>query len=110
MSDDQSTAADLRDQAIEKVAENANAQWMKDASWAVLMMAYKGGEFTTDDILAAYPQLEGVREPRAWGAIMRQAAVGKTIVATGRYKASTRRKSHARPKMVWRSLVGPTDV
>lgn len=96
-----------RDAAIAQVAENADAKWMRQALAATRGIARVHAEFTTDRI---WGRLESFgiappTEPRAIGAVMRQAAADGICEATDRTQKSVRPDCHCRPVTVWRSLV-----
>jgi hypothetical protein len=95
-----------RDEALVRVARNADATWRDVAARAVRFLAETRREFTTDDVWALlqhyYPEL-GTHEPRALGAVMRQVAREGYIEATGRYRESGRAVCHRNPKKIWRA-------
>jgi len=62
-------------------------------------------EFTTDDVLKANPELEAIDQKTVLGPAMKNAARNGWCVASDRYAASDRIKSHGRRKCVWRSLI-----
>lgn len=84
---------------MEKVYENADPEWLALAERAVLAVSKEKGEFTVDDIWELIP---ACREPRALGAIIRRMSKQGIIVATGRYKESSRSACHHRPVLIWR--------
>ena len=96
-----------KEAAIKRVGENADPMWFIVALAAVLECAQTAEEFTTDRVWALLAR-RGVRdtaEPRAMGAVMRQAATDGLIVATDRTRKSARPDCHRRPVRVWRSRV-----
>lgn len=99
-------AGEAREQAIQQVADNAHEEFMICALIAVSAIAHSLAEFTTDDVVAhmlkTYPEVT-THEPRALGAIMRQASQAGWIVNTRRVKASDMVSNHRRPKTVWAS-------
>lgn len=88
----------LRDAAIEQLAAN-HAPWIALILDRIRLMP-PGREFTTDDLWTAVTST--VREPRAMGAAIKQAAATGLIEGTGAYRRSTRSECHARPVAVWR--------
>lgn len=96
----------LRDEAIARVERGATAEW-KDAAYnAVVAVAKRLHEFTTDDVWAELEdQSESARERRAMGAIITKAARQLVIQKTDRVRESIRPVCHRNPKAVWRSLV-----
>ena len=109
-----SDATDARDKAIKRVG-GRDPGWMIRAATAVKKCALSEDFFTTDDVIGYLKPDDVPRrigglwvpvEPRAWGAVMRVCHERRTCVPTGRYVASSRVASHARPKMEWQSLIG----
>ena len=101
---DQATAA--RDHAIDRVEAAADDRWKQEAHLAIRKIGRLSETFTTDDVWAAMPaDVRAEVEPRAMGAIMRQAASEGVCVALGQWKPSTRVACHRRPLRVWRSLI-----
>lgn len=94
----------LRDDAIRRADEHADADWKQAAYQAVADLALFCDYLTTDDV---HERLEGVstHELRALGAIMKRAARDGLIAPTDRYLPTLRASAHARPVRVWRSLV-----
>lgn len=98
-------AADL---AVAVVGENADEAWLRMALSVVRALAEQSVgavsfTFTTDDVWAALDEIPEVAtgEPRAMGAVMRQAAKLGWVRATSHYRKSTRVACHARPLRVW---------
>lgn len=103
--EDQALAAQAAaDEAIVRVAENADPSWLAEAQAAVRLLAETRREFTTDDVWRLVPT---TREPRALGAVMRWAAGERLVENTHQTVPSTRVECHARPVTVWRSLLPP---
>lgn len=94
------------DEAVERVDRNADDEW-KSAALAAICRTAMGKEFlTTDDIWEAMSSHSATtHEPRAMGAVMRQAAAHGWISRTPDYTKSTRKECHARPVAVWLSLL-----
>lgn len=99
------TAEDERDAAIEQVRANADLEFYNTALDAVMALAIRCEEFTTDDVMECLQDTPSPREPRVFGAVMKSAASHGWVVASDKYAASSRRQSHARPKRIWRSLL-----
>jgi len=92
------------DEALARVEAHADPDW-KDRAYAIIFeLARVRVEFTTDDVWRELGQA-GVdtHEPRALGALMRQAAADHVIAPTDRYKPSSRVVCHGRPVRIWRS-------
>ena len=100
----QATLAEaLTTASIEQVREHADADWLHEARVVLVKVCATHTTFTTDDLWAK--GLPMPREPRALGAIMREAAKAGVCVATDTYARSTRPECHTRPIRVWRSLL-----
>jgi len=91
--------------AIKKAGDNADPTWFKEALDAVKHCALTLGEFTTDDVweVLTNRNIDATREPRALGAVIRNAKSLKLIVPTGNYRRSNRPECHMNPKMIWRA-------
>ena len=99
---DMLAALTARDEALARVKEHADKEWKAEAMRAVVRVARERGRFTTDDVWAVLGE-SGTHEPRAMGAIMRQAARNGWVRATDEYVRSSRVACHARPLRVWES-------
>lgn len=98
-------------QALDQVEEHADSVW-KDAAWqAVTHVASTTPEFTTDRVWFELERqgIDPPREPRALGAIMRNAAKTGMIARTDRVHTSVRPANHRRPIAVWESLIFGED-
>lgn len=93
-------------EAVRRVAANADPAWMTEARSTIRAMAFQRRYFTTDDLWSA--GLRQPHEPRALGAVMREAARAGICEPTDRYQRSNRPACHTRPLRVWRSLLYPT--
>jgi len=98
---DYAKARDERESAIDAVAI-ARDHWLDQFKSAICLIAEELETFTSDDVLKAFPNLEECEEKRVIGAAFRSLS-GKVITPEG-YRNSNRRKSHARPKRVWRAI------
>jgi len=98
-------ATTARNRDIARAEVGADAAWRREALATVRRVAEEHAELTTDTVLEANPALENAREPRALGPVLLRAAAAGWIVSTEGYARSTRSKSNARTKRVWRSLV-----
>lgn len=92
-------AADL---AIVRVAQHAPDGWLAAAVDVVADICRRRSKFTTDDI---WDRVGEPPEPRAMGAVMRQAQRDGLCETTGSYEPSRRVECHGRPVRVWRSLL-----
>lgn len=93
----------LWDNKIESVAANAASGWCDAAYKAVITVAARRSQFTTDDVWAEL-QAPPTHDHRAMGAVMRRAKSEKVCEPTGEYRTSVREVAHGRPVRVWRSL------
>jgi hypothetical protein len=97
-----------RDEAIARGSANADADWSKHARQAAIAVASRMAELTTDDVWAV---LDGwgyrTHDRRAMGSVMRAVASEGIVTSTSTYRKSSRPESHARPVLVWRSVIGP---
>ena len=89
------------ERGIMRAADGAGPDKITRAVAAVLEIARQMPDFTSDDVRARFGDF-GMKEPRAWGAVMRQAARSGKIVATDRYRKTGRTSSHNRPMRVWK--------
>lgn len=89
---------------IARAEAGADPRWFAEAVRQVRWLATVRYKFTTDDVWALlHDSGVGTREPRAMGAVMRAAAAGGYVEATGEYVPSQRPECHARPVRVWRA-------
>jgi hypothetical protein len=97
----------LKEEAINRVESNADPGWMNAAAIAVKRVALKLDTFTTDDVWDELGYVSNTtHEPRAMGAVMRNAARAGIITATSGYRTSKRGECHGRPVRVWTSVKG----
>lgn len=92
------TADEARDAALARTAGAAPGTWIADARNIIGLLASSGREFSSDEV---WSMLRHPPEPRALGAVMRQAAADGLIRGTGRTRPSTRPDCHARPVAIW---------
>lgn len=101
-------AIKARDEAIDRVERNANADWAEAAYLACRIVAEQNDHFTTDNVWGVmelfFPQY-ATHERRAMGAVMRRLVRENIIRSTSHYTKSSRPECHARPLAVWESLV-----
>lgn len=93
-------AIEARDEAITQVGGAAPSAWMDEARAAVIHVAVRTKDFTTDDVWERLGD-STPPEPRAMGAVMKSLSSAGKIVATGHYRKSVRVQCHARPVAVW---------
>jgi hypothetical protein len=96
-------AVAARDEAIERVDENADPDWKEAAKLIVCDLARNKVRFTTDDV---WRQLlnQGVmfpHEPRAMGGIMMGLARAGVIRRLDSQRKSEMVGCHCRPKQLW---------
>ena len=89
-----------RDDAIEVVGNNHPA-WAARFRLAVLHVASQRTQFTTDDVIAFAPTLEGCPEKRVFGSVLMTMCRQGVLEPLG-YTQSNRKASHNRPKRLWR--------
>jgi hypothetical protein len=96
-------ATEAKNQAIATVATNADQTWLTACYNVIVQIATTTDTFTTDTIWQALENaaLPTPHEPRAIGAVLRQAAANGLIRATDTYRPSARVACHARPIRVW---------
>ena len=94
-----------RDNAIRRADVHANKDWKTVAYEVGQILARDNDNLISEDIMEAMPLWVSTHEPRALGAVMRRLAKNGFIVATSEYVRSTSPLGHARPSVVWRSLV-----
>lgn len=88
--------------AIDQVQEHANPDWLDTARRIVVVLAHSGRPFTTDDVWDELAKHSTVtHEPRALGAVIRNAARMGLIRSTGTYVKTRRREAHSRPIPEW---------
>ena len=89
-------------EAIERVDANMEKDWAALVEAAIMLVASRQPEFTTDDV---WDELDGAIEPherRAMGAVMLRVARKGVIAATDRTRPSARAVCHANPKRIWK--------
>lgn len=93
----------ITEEAIGRARDHANQVWLRDARRAVEVLAAKMLPFTTDDVWALLEKVSvaATHEPRALGAVMRQAQRDGLIRRTGGWISTTRPQAHTRPCAVW---------
>jgi len=96
-----------RNRDIQRADDGAEEAWREAVLETIHEVAREQPVLTTDDVLAANPELEGAREMRALGPMFLRAARAGWIEPTKRYGPSRRRQSNCRHKRLWRSLVHP---
>lgn len=97
-------ARQARDCAIQQADHHADQRWKQAALETVRRLAEQLDEFTTDEIWAVLDGLNvDTHEPRALGAVIRQASRKGWITKTGRTRQSQRPECHARDIAIWRS-------
>lgn len=92
-------------EAMDRVERNANDDWKTQAYTCVIGCAVRHEEFSTDDVWKRLTELWRAKthEPRAMGAVMRQAARDGAITKTDRVRPSIMRSNNQRPVAIWRS-------
>ncbi|QNK82575.1 hypothetical protein [Nakamurella sp. PAMC28650] len=101
-----STPTESTAEAIDRAAAHASAIWMHEATKIVIKLGQGSTSFTTDQVHAELSKMDvATPEPRALGAVIRQAIRDGFIVLTGEYRKSARRVCHKRPMAVYRPAV-----
>ena len=91
-----------REEAIATVAEHAWPEDKRALLSAVLVVAERQDELTSDDVWIEAGVV--VDEPRLMGAIMRGAQARGWIVPLDEWRLSERPECHRRPLRVWRAV------
>jgi hypothetical protein len=100
------TPQEARDEALERVEAAAHEEWLVAAHDAVIYLAAMYEEFDADAVWSILRTSEhATHEPRAMGAVLRNAARDGLIEPTDRWVQSKRTACHGRPIRVWRSLM-----
>jgi hypothetical protein len=94
-----------RDDAIARAGAHAEAQWRECCRAAIEFVAATHAEFTSDDVWDVlrkfFDPVPTTHEPRALGAIMRQAERDAICVPLSKWRLSKRPQCHRRPVRVW---------
>lgn len=91
--------------AVTFAAAFADPTWYRAAEYTVERLIRRGDDFTTDDVWQLMRETGlSTPEPRALGAIIRQATKSRRIISTGTYRKSMRPECHRRPLAVWRPV------
>lgn len=101
------TGRQLRDEGIQQVEENANAEWTSLVLQVIRDLASQAATLTSDDVweeLQRYPQVQ-THQPSAMGAMFRRAFSAEIIATTDAFVISKRPTSHCRPIRVWESKI-----
>lgn len=97
--------------ALIEVELAANERWKAAAHEAVREVAREQESFTTDDVWRVIEMKEvSTHEPRALGAIMKNAVKDGVCENTDRYQNSIRAECHRRRIPVYRSMVHQPPV
>jgi len=99
-------AREARDEAVQRVEDNADEEWKRAALEQVRAVAQRQQTLTVDDVQARMQILDvTTHEGRAMGAVMLEARRRGWIESTGRTTQSKQKQCHAGPRTVWRSLL-----
>lgn len=104
---DPAAARAARDASIAQVDQAAPVVWKARAMDALVSVAHSHQTFTSDEVWEVL-DLQGVEpppEPRAMGAVFRQAQSEGLIAVTDRTKVSQRPACHCRRLQVWQTRV-----
>ena len=99
-------AEKAKELAVDRASEGARG-WMSEALPVLRELAASVDAFTTDRVEYELGRrgIEPPNEPRAYGALMRDAARSGWIEKTDRVVPSVIARNHRRPKAVWRSAL-----
>lgn len=98
------SVSEVTDKAIARAWKHADPLWLETATQVVESLASQMKEFTTDDVWSELRVLDvSTHEPRALGAVMKQAKKDGIIIATDRFVASSRVSNHGGNIRVWKS-------
>jgi hypothetical protein len=100
---DQPAAVEARDRAIERADRAADPDWKRAVMHTIESLSRLRRTITTDDVWDTVHKWTSAApaEPRAIGAVMKDAARAGLIRATDRYVVSQRPECHGRPIRVW---------
>jgi hypothetical protein len=103
-------AEELRDDGIARALRAADETWKRACTDAIVHVAERRDEFTTDAVWTILERREvgPPKEPRAIAGVVRAAVKAGVCEATGRRVNSVLPRGHARPVMVYRSLLRQT--
>ena len=99
------SASDLRDEALKRVEEHADAHWKEAALDAVQEAATRFPTFIVDDVWPLIAPDARTHEGRAIGAVMLKAKKLCWIEPTDEFRLSATAAHHANPRRVWRSKI-----
>ena len=92
--------------AIARAGRNAHQDWFLTAERAVRIIAREKQTLTSDDVWEWMRDMNvEVREPRAMGAVMKNAARDAVILPINQWECSRRPVAHRRPVRLWKSLI-----
>jgi len=94
-----------RDEALERVEDNADDSWKNAALRAICITAAQHEEFISSDVWPNINSDAAPREARALGPMMVRAKKNGWIEATNQFKLATMVSRHRAPQRVWRSLI-----
>ncbi len=101
----------LRDEGMSRAlgsADRKHPDWGDDAYRMLVAFARTravGGTFISEEV-QAYAYALGLPkppEPRAWGSIIRRAAIARVIVSNKTYRTGENPTNHHRPQAEWRA-------
>lgn len=93
---------ELKKEALSRVLASADPTWVMDALKVIMAVCEEQEEFSTNDL---WPLLPHIKEPRALGAVLNEAAKRRYCRKTDRYEPSNIPRQHRRPISVWESLI-----
>ena len=103
MSDDGAIAKRGKQLAMQWVEENANPAWIDEAKEALVRVAARGDDFTSEDVTEEIPEGVVTHEPRAMGPVMLWGVRQKVMRPVG-WSLSRLRTSNQYPKRVYRPV------
>lgn len=94
--------------ALTLVEEGADKKWLAAALERIRHLCLTRALWTSDDVWEGLDGLDvSTNEPRAMGAVVKDACKRGWCCSSGQFQKSTRPACHARPIAVWRSLLIP---
>ena len=96
--------------ALVAVREAADEKWYAAALERIRHLCLTRASWSADDIWEGLDGLDlSTREPRALGAVLRDACSKGWCVPSGSYQKTSRPEAHRRPVAIWRSLLIPSE-
>jgi hypothetical protein len=104
-----SMIAEIREEAINRVEENADSEWKAAAYETGFRLAVAHETLTSNDIFDAMPRTVRTHDPRAMGPVLLALKRDGILEATDRFTTSTSLVAHGRPTRIWQSRMARTN-